>query len=160
MLSKRQSELRVAKESAKTEKGPEKMNAKVERSYKVMGLGSSESSIDAGKKSEPKKPKVGEQVSPLDTKKARDGHSSPPQLGKEQTVNVESKESPVSPPDSKETLREQDSANYQIVWLSRLNCYYLECCFTTVLGAGKTTGKSINDAAAKMLLYLNSLVNF
>lgn len=155
MLSKKEFDRRQAKEGAKTERGLEKLNGKAEKSYKAMGMKSSESSIDSVRKAEIKKPKTGEQSSPPDAKKGRD-HSSPPNQA---TVKIDSREAPISP-DSKEAARDADTSNQHIVWLSRLNCFYLDCCFTTVLGAGKTTGKSINDAAIKMLLYLNSLVNF
>ena len=160
---------RQTKESAKTdrgpergsERGPEKMNGRVEKSYKAMGMKSSEGSIDSIKaKAEQKKPKPSEHSSPPEAKKGRD-HSSPPNHATLANVQEPPAPSPAPVPSHAPIpVESKETRDDQIVWLSRLNCFYLDCCFTTVLGSGKTTGKSINDAAIKMIIYLNSLVNF
>lgn len=47
----------------------------------------------------------------------------------------------------------------EITWISRIMCFYLDCCFSTIVGIGSTTNKAINDAAIKMILYFYSLIN-
>ena len=68
-------------------------------------------------------------------------------------------ESPInSPPQSRESSPKPGQC--EVTWISRIMCFYLDRCFSTMIGIGRTTNRSLNDAAIKMILYLYSLINY
>ena len=158
---------KVMKE-ATTTKLPEKTNEKLfeiktnvgDKVIKADINKQNESSVDAVKKCDLKKTKT-ELTGATTTQQ----QASPPKLKTEQTTSPTQQVNPQTDK-SLESENIYPSKEDQLdlarkkIWLTRINCFFSESCFTTIIGIGKTTSLSINDAAIKMIQYFHALINF